>query len=1111
MNRIKKWIGVLLTMTVLFTGCAPGESKDPVSSGGTGADDKPDTVPTINRTSFDQTTADGIMEIMQRKNNRQLEYGFNSRYIDYINEEDTAQKQLALFAKTGVLTSGDELAELASKYPDGGAVYLPAGEYTLSKAAVIPENILLVFEGGAVIKIASGATLTINGYVDAPVMQIFDGKVTGNSAGKGYPQWFGAKGNAFADDSAAVNTCVSVFATTIIPATANGYMFSDITVPDNKKVIGSGSAQVLIDGPKTAKTIFNITGSNVVIQGFEFKLASFQEGTTAILLNNGAKSLENIEITSIFAQSGYQIVADTGSGKNPITNVRLFDVDTRDSKTTPFDFKDTSFLYLRHCVADYNVLTISYKQSVTYPGMLIENCTGLLMEQCDVLGSYIAGTNTGHGFVLKNCAAVVMDRLYSDTLNGSGIVFDNVHYATVKNTSTGLNDNIGLVIENSSELDIELYTQQGRNEEMLVSSPNVDGISIKNSKNITFDNLQSICNTGNALVIDNSSGIVVTNFMTYINDGYGVLEKGSSNNNLIDSYTCYKDHTKPYQLVGAASGIRSLLTNDGDYGVGPNGAKTESVGSYSPAEAEGYTFSGDRLTLACTAFDNAAKLASDLRTANSNADKGAVNTSYAQELRGKLGKLHAEYAKNNVKKMGAKGDGKENDAAAFTAAFEQVKSGTLFVPAGTYQINSAFTVPAEITLVFEDGASLSIYRGVKVTVDGTIMAGPTNIFSGEGTITGSPADVAAYPQWFGAKGDGQTNDTTAFNKALSFFDQLYIPYTEKGYVVDELSTGAEVTIKGTGTKAPTLIATQNTKNLFSFRKSIAKIESLAFDMTNSAENSVCFHFDNANASLQKFRIKSIDAINPYYFVTDEDTYRKVGGSIHTHPTLVINVHFDNISITSPRASSFVMTDFYGFIFLRNILIDGSKYEGEMNYPAIEVFNNAGMIVEYCDVLGNTGKGSKGDGIVLESCWAVWMSNLTAKNLSGRGYVFKDLHHSYITDLTAENCAGAGVVSGGSYYQLSDLTVNKTSGIDLSDTVFATVSNIKVDTSDKTGIAIRNSSGNGLYNINIKNTEGAAIAEQGTVDYNRFDQLTYESCGKDPLISGKNSLMTKKGA
>lgn len=113
---------------------------------------------------------------------------------------------------------------------------------------------------------------------------------------------------------------------------------------------------------------------------------------------------------------------------------------------------------------------------------------------------------------------------------------------------------------------------------------------------------------------------------------------------------------------------------------------------------------------------------------------------------------------------------------------------TLRVPAGTYDITSNLTIPANICLRVERGAVFSVGDGVTFTINGPFSAGLYQVFSCAGTgkvVFGSGAVKDAFPQWWGAKGDGTTNDYTAIN-AVCNSGALKVTFIDTGsnYIVN---------------------------------------------------------------------------------------------------------------------------------------------------------------------------------------------------------------------------------------------------------------------------------------------------------------------------------------
>ena len=92
---------------------------------------------------------------------------------------------------------------------------------------------------------------------------------------------------------------------------------------------------------------------------------------------------------------------------------------------------------------------------------------------------------------------------------------------------------------------------------------------------------------------------------------------------------------------------------------------------------------------------------------------------------------------------------------------------TLRFAPGNWVISEPLVFPKNITLGIERGAILSLGPGVKITINGEIAAGFYQIFSGPGRVDGNIMARFIYPQWWGAQGDGVTDDYEAIAKAAS--------------------------------------------------------------------------------------------------------------------------------------------------------------------------------------------------------------------------------------------------------------------------------------------------------------------------------------------------------
>ncbi len=95
-------------------------------------------------------------------------------------------------------------------------------------------------------------------------------------------------------------------------------------------------------------------------------------------------------------------------------------------------------------------------------------------------------------------------------------------------------------------------------------------------------------------------------------------------------------------------------------------------------------------------------------------------------------------------------------------------NATLLIP-DLQNVDSNVFVGTNITLEFLQGGSLYIGSNITLAIGGEIDAGLHNIFQGSGNVVfGTYSNTSAlYPQWFGAKLDGATDDIDAMEKTVA--------------------------------------------------------------------------------------------------------------------------------------------------------------------------------------------------------------------------------------------------------------------------------------------------------------------------------------------------------
>lgn len=123
----------------------------------------------------------------------------------------------------------------------------------------------------------------------------------------------------------------------------------------------------------------------------------------------------------------------------------------------------------------------------------------------------------------------------------------------------------------------------------------------------------------------------------------------------------------------------------------------------------------------------------------------------------------------NVRSAGVVGNGTSDDYTALNTLITAIGStpGTIKFPRGTYKLSTSITFPSNIVLEFGNGAILSPDSAKIVTINGEIKAGLYRIFTGAGTISGSPLNNTIYPDWFGITHGASGENTASLQAAIN--------------------------------------------------------------------------------------------------------------------------------------------------------------------------------------------------------------------------------------------------------------------------------------------------------------------------------------------------------
>ena len=371
-------------------------------------------------------------------------------------------------------------------------------------------------------------------------------------------------------------------------------------------------------------------------------------------------------------------------------------------------------------------------------------------------------------------------------------------------------------------------------------------------------------------------------------------------------------------------------------------------------------------------------------------------------------------------------DGQTDDTAAINTAINKAREEgkRLIFEKGTYLVEKNLNFPSAISVVFEEGAMLKLGSSARVSINSVLLAGNWKIFEGTQGSLQVNSTVSGNPFWFGAKGDGKTDDTAAFVQGYRIFTELKLPYTQEGYLLTGLELLPNMSLTSADSKKAIIKASKETNRLFNVAVSGVRISDLQFEMGDAPTGSTVFYFDTAKTYIEKIYVKDCIFRDAYHVFSDAKD-----------KNVMMHMHFEDLEFYDSRHSTYRIEDFEGFIFMKRIKIDNSgsyqKHKLDYGFPAIQIDDVRGTIFEEMELIGANSGYQEETGFLIPSkvgfMASVWWDRVTVKNMSGYGITVGATIICTLINTTVSDCGGGVYLQKAMELQMDKVTVTNSTG------------------------------------------------------------------------------------
>lgn len=237
---------------------------------------------------------------------------------------------------------------------------------------------------------------------------------------------------------------------------------------------------------------------------------------------------------------------------------------------------------------------------------------------------------------------------------------------------------------------------------------------------------------------------------------------------------------------------------------------------------------------------------------------------------------------------------------------------------------------------------------------------------------------------YGAVGDGTTDDSDAFIRALAAENVLFVPGGKTYRISKQINLPKSATIFSDKTATIKMVGSAN----LLIGAPFIRIRGINFDAQSTAS---CVFTLNTNAPAiydAKLRIEDINASGPGCF------YNEMGSGQY------FDVDFRNITITNARGTQFNFASNFAYLQMADISISAAS---GLAVPFVRISNNQGAWISNIAFSGASANAGN-HGFSISNSIALWLIGVRAQGIGGSGIYGQHVDALYMRNLAVDSAA-----------------------------------------------------------------------------------------------------------